>query len=103
MPWHVSLSAKCPTSKPYAVIKETDGSVVACHATKRSAQKQVAALYANEPIAGGRALSTTDDETRRTFTADQRKALAKKGAAMPDGSFPIENEQDLRNAIQAVG
>ena len=99
MPWHVSKSASCPASKPYAVIKETDGSVVACHATKEAAQKQVAALYANEP--GGR-MSTTEED-RRTFTADQRKNAAKKGAAMPDGSFPILNEQDLRNAIQAIG
>lgn len=39
----------------------------------------------------------------RAFDAKARKAAAKSGAAMPDGSFPIENEQDLRNAIQAIG
>lgn len=100
MPWKAVKSASCPASKPYAVVKKTDGSVVACHATLESAQKQVAALYANEP--GGR-MSTTEDATRRTFTADERKNAAKKGAAMPDGSFPIMNESDLRNAIQAIG
>ena len=39
----------------------------------------------------------------RSFDAKARKAAAKTGAAMPDGSFPIENEGDLKNAIQAIG
>ena len=39
----------------------------------------------------------------RDVSARQRQALAKKGMAMPDGSFPIENEGDLKNAIQAIG
>lgn len=52
MPWHVARSASCPPSKPFAVIKDADGSVVACHPTRAAAQKHVAALYANEPGAG---------------------------------------------------
>jgi hypothetical protein len=47
-----------------------------------------------------------DDEIElyfRQFDAKARKDAAKSGAAMPDGSFPIENEQDLKNAIQAIG
>lgn len=39
----------------------------------------------------------------RTFTAKQRKALAKSGAAMPDGSYPIENIGDLDNAVRSYG
>jgi len=42
-------------------------------------------------------------EERKDFSADKRKQLAKTGAAMPDGSFPIENTADLKNAIQAFG
>lgn len=38
-----------------------------------------------------------------TFTASQRRRLSGTGAAMGDGSFPIQNEQDLRNAIRALG
>jgi hypothetical protein len=34
---------------------------------------------------------------------DKRKKLAKKGFALPDGSFPIESESDLKNAINAYG
>jgi len=40
---------------------------------------------------------------KREFSADERKKDAKSGAAMPDGSFPIENGQDLENAIKAYG
>ena len=39
----------------------------------------------------------------RDVPAADRKKMAKAGTAMPDGSFPIANEQDLRNAIQAIG
>jgi hypothetical protein len=40
---------------------------------------------------------------KRAFTDDQRTSMAKEGMAMPDGSFPIKSESDLRNAIQAFG
>jgi len=40
---------------------------------------------------------------KRDFSADQRKEAADKGQAMPDGSFPIENGADLKNAIRAIG
>jgi hypothetical protein len=39
----------------------------------------------------------------REFKTKERTELADKGAAMPDGSFPIKSEQDLKNAIQAIG
>jgi HK97 family phage prohead protease len=48
-------------------------------------------------------MSTTEEETRRTFTADERKNAASSGAAMPDGSFPIHNTSDLKNAIKLAG
>ncbi|HLS44295.1 MAG TPA: HK97 family phage prohead protease [Ornithinicoccus sp.] len=40
---------------------------------------------------------------KRTFTQADRDAAAEAGHAMDDGSYPIENVQDLRNAIRAVG
>ena len=52
MPWHVGKSAKCPGSKPFAVIKDSDGSVAGCHATQADAKKQLAALYAQEANKG---------------------------------------------------
>ena len=39
----------------------------------------------------------------KKFTEEERKTLSKKGFALPDGSFPIENENDLENAIHAIG
>ena len=37
------------------------------------------------------------------FTPEERRRLADEGVALPDGSFPIRNRQDLLNAIQAFG
>jgi hypothetical protein len=39
----------------------------------------------------------------REFSEKQREKDADKGYALPDGSFPIENTKDLKNAIHAVG
>ena len=39
----------------------------------------------------------------RDYSEETRAKYAKEGIAMPDGSYPIENESDLRNAIQAYG
>lgn len=43
------------------------------------------------------------DIFKAEFSEKQRKKLAKKKEAQPDGSFPIRNVADLKNAIQAVG
>ena len=40
---------------------------------------------------------------KRNFTAEQRRADAKSGAALPDGSFPIHNAEDLANAKRLAG
>jgi hypothetical protein len=39
----------------------------------------------------------------RDFSEGERKKLAKEGDALPDGAYPIENVEDLKNAIQAYG
>lgn len=47
-----------------------------------------------------------EDETdifKADFSEKERKKLAKKKEALPDGSFPIRNASDLKNAIQAIG
>lgn len=44
-----------------------------------------------------------DKDLDKQFTADQRREFARSGVAMRDGSFPIRNVVDLRNAIQAFG
>jgi hypothetical protein len=49
------------------------------------------------------AATEPDTLLARTFDTEKRKRMAKGGTAMPDGSFPIANAQDLKNAIQAIG
>lgn len=47
--------------------------------------------------------SLTDFLNERVFSDEQREKLAKSGEAMKDGSFPIANKKDLKNAIKAIG
>lgn len=42
-------------------------------------------------------------ELKRAFSPEKRRDLAKSGMALPDGSFPIVTEEDLKNAIMAFG
>ena len=48
MPWSVRKSDECPASKPWGVFKDDDGAKEGCHESKAAAQKQQAALYAQE-------------------------------------------------------
>ena len=54
---------------------------------------------------GAGILMNSDPELyfNRSFSSDQRKKMASAGTAMSDGSYPIGNIQDLKNAIQAFG
>lgn len=40
---------------------------------------------------------------KREFSGKERDAAAESGAAMSDGSYPIKNASDLRNAARLVG
>lgn len=59
--------------------------------------------YDEEPEAG----EPGDDESGEAMAADispeTRDKAAEAGEAMPDGSYPIRNCQDLRDAVQAIG
>jgi hypothetical protein len=37
------------------------------------------------------------------YDTDDRKRMASSGEAMPDGSYPVADAEDLDNAIHAVG
>jgi hypothetical protein len=39
----------------------------------------------------------------REYSDEERKDMAERGLALPDGSFPIKDLEDLKNAIQAYG
>ena len=40
---------------------------------------------------------------KREFSQNRREMLAREGMAMPDGSYPIVNREDLMNAIRSWG
>lgn len=40
---------------------------------------------------------------KRAFSDEKREEMASSGQALPDGSYPIASENDLKNAIQAFG
>jgi hypothetical protein len=73
-------------------------------AVAASSEPQLQRAGVADPDDEYREAGTADDEMREAdFTADDRKKLADKGQAMPDGSFPIRNKSDLSNAISAYG
>ena len=67
-------------------------------------QEAFAAL--GEPPATGEVEEVDEEEVVTEFrdvSQQERDDLKDEGKALPDGSFPIANEEDLRNAIQSVG
>lgn len=51
----------------------------------------------------GIALIASQDIIGKEYSSEQRQALADKGEALADGSYPIADKEDLRNAVQAIG
>lgn len=67
--------------------------------TKRMEQPE---LY-NKPLTFGREIGAEAEAyVKREFTQAERDSAAASGAAMSDGSFPIHNKGDLKNAVQAI-
>jgi hypothetical protein len=64
--------------------------------------KTVAASAALENIRE-RALVASAVAELAKISEEERSSLSKKGQALPDGSYPIRNEDDLKNAIKAFG
>lgn len=84
MPWHVAKSAECPDSKPWAVIKDSDGTVEGCHETEADANDQMKALYANESDAARNVVAMwtlrQDGERWQVLDADGKEIAAFDGA-----------------------
>ena len=57
--------------------------------------------YVVVPVANGKFIKESLNE--REYSDEERKSMADKGLALPDGSFPIKDLEDLKNAIQAYG
>lgn len=43
------------------------------------------------------------DVNKKAYSDDERASMAKEGNALPDGSYPIANKADLKNAISSFG
>lgn len=44
-----------------------------------------------------------DEVEKRQYNTQQRRDMAERGEALPDGSFPIADKADLGNALQSIG
>jgi hypothetical protein len=66
-------------------------------------QERQAQLAAKAEELAARVRDGEDYESLGYISMKKRKKLAEEGKALPDGSYPISNESDLRNAIQAYG
>lgn len=62
------------------------------HLHGKKAKKRDASYFLSEKVA-----------YKTDFTESERRDLAKSGAAMSDGSYPIRNGEDLHHAISLVG
>src|SRR5262245_12953667 len=92
MPYHAEKSDSCPPSKPWACVKDATGEVMGCHANEEAANRQVAALYANE---NGPDMMMSDARAARAQALQGRLASIPCGLAR---SQPFQGEV----RIQAV-
>jgi len=91
MPYSITRGKGCSPSKPWGVVKDSDGTVVACHATKESALAQIRALYAVEPaLAKARARM----EKHLPHQHDQQKH-GTGGTSAPDSAPKKRNKKDI--------
>jgi len=74
MPWHIEKSAECPASRPWAVVKDDDGSIEGCHQSEAAAEQQLTALNIAE--AEGRAYESIDFNPPKGVRGEAEKGLA---------------------------
>ncbi len=86
MPYHIGKSSSCPSSKPHAVIKDSDGKVMGCHATQDDAAKQIAAIHASE---GASVTQSVDLAASPVITGD---SYASAGGTAWSGIIAFEGE-----------
>jgi len=81
------------------------GATVHAEAVKADAEIEAPPLVVNVSVHGGLAAEEIAAlaATKADLSAAGRKKAAASGAAMPDGSYPINTKADLRKAIKAVG
>ncbi len=102
----------CSVSKPWAVKKKSDGKVMGCHETKKDAQDQQAAIYANEDNIAARAaimehnrltMAAAVEETPSiSLVTIQDVPILQVGMDWPSANGPISfSGQMLTSAVEA--
>lgn len=91
----------------------TEPLVAAAQEAKNRMESLTAAMKARELSSKIQAMKDADSNYMLQMFDDteefaiiplvERKKLAEEGKALPDGSFPIRNAKDLRNAVHAYG
>lgn len=101
--------------KSYGRASDAKKAVVRRHIEKRArALKKTDLIPTGWSAANASLIASADSIRERALVAaavaqlasipeEERMSLAEKGQALPDGSYPIRNEGDLKNAIQAFG
>lgn len=116
MPWHIVADhAECGQGK-FAVVKDADGEVEGCHSSRDAAQKQMAALYANEPgrsfgeEAEARAVDTSSWDGNAAMSACSEAACyraicagRKDGPAEERGSWALPHHKRPGSPPNAAG
>lgn len=107
------LSAKADSAKQrFAEVRASKNTELSSRAAELSARVRAemapvaaAAEADTEPTESlqARIASAAAEAELATISLRARKRLASEGKALPDGSYPIRNEGDLKNAIQAFG
>jgi 2'-5' RNA ligase len=104
IPWHkVNGHSECPSSRPWAVVKDSDGSVEGCHATEEDANAQLAALNASENSMGDTDTQTTtvSDQGAATIGTEFQQGDCPPGQhQMPDGSCMPDEDMDGDAAVE---
>jgi hypothetical protein len=106
------LSAKVAEAKQkVAAVKAEQQATLSAKAAELSTrvrgpkveEQQVVNTEVNSDELQARIASAAAEAELASISMRARKRLAKEGKALPDGSYPIRNAGDLRNAIQSYG
>jgi len=92
-------------AKSYDVFVSIDGKVLGYDEfeIKDDDSEDVEIKELEDDLADRIAAAEAEIRIKRAFSQEERASLAESGVALPDGSFPIVDETDLQNAIQAHG
>lgn len=108
----VSLSTKAEEAKAkFAAIKQQKAAELQEKVAELSTRVRGGTVIEEESIdididnvdLKARIASAAAEAELASISMRARKRLAGEGKALPDGSYPIRNESDLKNAIQAYG